>query len=247
MNIRTASLIASLVLLTACGGGGDGSGGGGTSGVSYKYTAPVQGQTQTYSVQVTDVAGHSATYTYMDTITQVNADGSYSNSDKILSGGTYTLDGANYVQDPSSANFDSAGRIIHYEDATLTPPQICNDTYPQDGRPSVVAQGQSWDWTQLVSCDNGAYQATQTLTTTFEGIESVTVPAGTFNAYKFLEIEKASSATDPAVYTYTTTNWINASATDSRLLKSTSQTAVSGGTMGASEIQASVMTLTAYQ
>ena len=241
-------LVASL---TACGGGGGGGGnssiGGGSAAVSYKFVPPVQGQWQTYAATVTDVGNNSGTYSYTDTITQVNADGSYSLSSEPSGGvAKYTLDGNNYIIDPYTDEYDSKGQIIQSHDTTMSASDICIAAYPSGGMPSTVTQGQSWDDTHSWTCQGHADGNSGGIVTLL-GAESVTVTAGTFSAYKFQEVVVMPDASGPGVTTTTTTTWRNASATDSRALKISALTAVTGRTPPASQIQASNWELISYK
>ena len=249
MRIRTVLPIILIALLAACGGGGGGDATGGgpatTQGASYQYVPPAQGQSGTYTTTVTDSSGNSATYSGIATVTQVNADGSSVTSWQYPgSSGNYTLDGFTYGNDPYLYNYDSKGQLIQSQDVAATADQVvCTYSYPGGGAPSSAVPGQSWNSSQAESC-GGNDIGTFTETTTYLGIESLTVPAGTFSAYKLQTVDVSATASVPNLVV---TNWYDTSATGSLLLKVTTQYADTGSTSSSEPNSSTDMELTSYQ
>ena len=180
-NVGIVTLYTILLALMACGSGG-GSSGGSTSGVpsaKINYQTPAPGSQNVYAVQGVDTGNNAFSYTYATTYNAVNADGTSSASTSFVSG--VPVNGVNYFS-PVTQSYDSTGHV-----QTEVTVQLGTATFSPigEGLPFPLYVGESWNasWTQL---DNGnsVYQSFAIPNGQVVGTESVTVPAGTFNALK---------------------------------------------------------------
>ena len=253
MKTNLIAIVAATLMLSACGGGGAGGaggaggGGGNSQAATYTFVPPKQGQTQSYVYNITDIANATASYNYTETITQVNADGS-SLASWVPLQSSYSL-GSNttgYLTSETDT-YDASGDITVYapNDGSNTD---CTYIYAAGGRPSQLAQGQSWNDSYTYQC--GANSQVQTVTGTFVGIESITVPAGTFNAYKFQYSGSYPIANQTGANTsanYTMTLWLDTDPAGSRRLRMTTQYTYTGFTAPSEYQLINDMQLTAYQ
>lgn len=215
MNRRSPALVFFALMLSACGGGGGGDGGGsGTAPQSQKSTsfvAPVQGEKRVFTTTYYNVDGSSATTNFHETITQVNADASYT---AFWTVDAYVFDGNHYGNDPWSNTYNAVGDVTKQAIVTGI---TYNFTYPAGGRPVGMQPGQTWDDSNVETCNVNNSTISTTVQGTYLGIEFITVPAGTFPTYKF-----QTKRTLP-FSTYVVTDWYNASPTDSRLVRELTQ------------------------
>ncbi len=212
MKLHLSAVILTLTL-SACGGGGGGGGGSGSGGgasqsqTSAAFVAPAQGEQRVFAETIAEVGGASSTHNVYEQITQVNADGSYTGR---WSEDSYYLGGNGpYESDPYSYTYNTVGDVI----GVTTIVDYCTNTFPSGGRPVSMQPGQTWDDSYVSKCQSGNGTSTTTVSGTYLGVESVSVPAGTYNAYKFETRQVVNS------YTYVNTYWYDTSATDSRLVR----------------------------
>lgn len=246
-----ATAIAAL-LLSACGGGGSGSpglgGGSNSQGVTYNYVAPKPGQTQSYVYNTTDIANDSGTYKYTETITSVNADNSYI-ANWVPLQSTYPIGGnVSGSTTPETDTYNPNGEITRFAATGAASSNDCTYVYAAGGRPAQLSQGQSWNESYNYQC--GQNSTVETITGTFVGVESVTVPAGTFNAYKFQysgSYPIVDQTAPNATASFTMTIWLDADPASVRRVRQTRQTTYSGFTAPGGYEATNDMQLTAYQ
>lgn len=223
MKPHPIAMLATALLLSACGGGGGGGGGESAAPqpVTYTFVLPTLGQSQTYTMTETNFDKRSATYGYTEAVTQMPGDGTYQET-WTPSQSSLFFDGTSRGFDIEKDTYDNKGQETqygHYYNGSLD--LTCNYAYANGGQPATLTQGQAWVNTVTSSCGSAGTPSTYTANATFLGMESVTVPAGTFNAYKFqYVITTLYPQTAGASNTQTTTEWRNASPTDTRFLKS---------------------------
>ncbi len=223
-------MFAAALLLSACGGGGGG--GSGSQSASYTFVEPSQGQSQTYAYTLTNFDDTSAGYNYTSVIDQVNADGSYLMT-WVPHQSSYTLDGTKFGLSTETDTYDNKGQYIEYADgaSAINSDFYCYYSYANGGQPASLSPGQSWVNTVSYHCTGSSIVNTEPSTTvTFVGIESVTVPAGTFSAYKFQYVQTSQGSQAGTSSTSTSTTWYDTSSTSTRIVKSTTLTTVSGYT-----------------
>jgi hypothetical protein len=162
-----------------------------------------------------------------DDVTAAGADGSFSvheedpSHNRIVSGATdqsvYPTDFQyNAMSQPTSFVINRPAGAVH-----------CAITQGGAGAPSPLALGAGWNATWLETCDAGAGTA-YTQSGTLAGIETITVAAGTFKAFKF--VATTARTVGGITRTETSTRWRDASGGDTRTLKTESVFTYSGGT-----------------
>jgi len=214
--------VASLLVSTLCAGCG-----GGGSGISdsapapavatYSFAHPKAGAHLVYGDTLVDNLNNTLNRTLVTDVTAVNADGSYTtfeqdpSQDHIVSG---TVDHTFY---PTNNSFNAAGQRVAWTVTGAGGNTVsCTVTAGHAGAPSPLTVGQGWSANYTEVCGAGAgldYAQTGTLM----GVEMLTVPAGTFSAFKFLSTTTWTA--NGRTTTETVTRWRDASAADSRILK----------------------------
>lgn len=230
------TILASLVvaiLLGACGGGGSGSGSSGTVQASvtttYQFVPPKAGAHLVYAEQQTDTLNNTLNRTVDDDVTAVNADGTYTvheedpSHDHIVSG---TVDQTLY---PTDLQYGAAGQVTALTVNNGTTVTHCA-FQGNEGAPATLAVGGSWNTQYTETCDGGA-GVTYTQSGTLAGVETITIAAGTFSAYKI--VSTTTWTTNGITRTETATRWRDASGGETRTLKFVRAIAYSGGTPAA--------------
>lgn len=215
------------VALSACGGGG----GSNSSNASvamptYTYVAPQAAAQQVYADTLLDNLNNTVNRTLAVTVTAASAGGYTAtrvdpSHDRVVSG---VVDHTFY---PTTVNYDAMGRDMNWvvTGASGNPVQ-CQVTGGQaPGAPSPLTAGQAWTAAYAEVCGAGPGLA-YTQIGTFVGIESVTVPAGTFNAYKF--VSTTTWTENGRTTTQSISRWRDAAASASRVLKSVATFSYSG-------------------
>ena len=185
LMIRSTSTILLSCLLAACGGGGGGGGansgaGGGSPVVAVDKTSPSVGDFYTYKLGGYTITNVTSQYPYdpvheTELITAVSGAGA---TVKTLYGDQYTgwFDGSATLKGSYQA-----GRFV-----------FCKTTYTAGtyGPPAQLALNATWDNSTSLTRDCGSGSGISTSKLTSKGvvvaIESITVAAGTFNAYKLV-------------------------------------------------------------
>jgi hypothetical protein len=234
-----AGLVVS-ILLGACGGGGGDSGSGSTvqaaATTTYQFVPPKAGAHLVYADQQTDTLNNSLNRTVDDDVTAVNADGTYTvheedpSHDHIVSG---TVDQTLY---PTDFQYGAAGQVVALTVDNGTTVMHCA-FQGNVGAPATLAVGASWNTQYTETCDGGA-GVTYTQSGTLAGVETITIAAGTFSAYKI--VSTTTWTVNGITRTESLTRWRDASGGDTRTLKFVRAIAYSGGTPAAgSEVTAS--------
>ena len=194
------ALIATL--LAACGGG---TGNDGELSAAYAFSSPALNSVRTYSQTITDNSNNTINLGYTETATAVNADGSYvvlqedpNHESVIVNGTTYgvtteTVSVNNSGQETSYSYTDSAGSNV-----TCTfNPHGAGPNYP-------ITVGGTWTLSYSVSCGNSA-PVDYVQSGSVVDMESVTVPAGSFQALKLQST--LTWTVGGTTRTQTITNW----------------------------------------
>ena len=242
-----ASLVAA-ILLGAC-GGGSGNSNSSSSTVqaaattTYQFVPPKAGAHLVYAEQQTDTLNNTLNRTVDDDVTAVNADGTYTvheedpSHDHIVSG---TVDQTLY---PTDFQYGTAGQVTALTVTNGTTVSQCT-FQGNEGAPATLAVGASWNTQYTETCDGGA-GVTYTQSGTLAGVETITIAAGTFSAYK---IQSTTTWTVNGITrTETATRWRNASGGDTRTLKFVRTIAYSGGTPAAGSQVTASRELQSYQ
>ena len=199
MNIKKIAAVAALgSLVAACGGNGDGGSAAGaapsgssgsSSSTSFTAATPAVGTTDVYAMATVDDSDNTINGTYTQRVTRINTDGSYALTQVDPGNDSVVVNGVSYRFDPTTLTFDGQGRELS-ADATLANgnPQDCIYTITSGGHTPPWVVGQSWTQTVQEVCAPGANFAV-TESGSVVGVEQVAVPAGTFTALKFHEIQ----------------------------------------------------------
>jgi hypothetical protein len=197
-----AALAAGLV---GCGGGSD-EGGSGSGATVYGFATPVLNSQRAYSETIVDNQNNIINLSYTVTVTAVNPDGSFTVEQADPSNQSLVVDGTSYAILTETINLNNNGQDIsyNYTDAGSVS-VICIYTPNGPGPNFPVTVGMPWTLDYSLSCGTQpaiAYVQTGTVV----DVESVSVPAGTFNAIK---LQSTISWTDAqgTTRTQTITNW----------------------------------------
>ena len=220
MKIHLMPGLLAAALLTACGGGGQSSppAAAATAPVTYNFIAPKAGVQLVFANTLVDNLNNTLTRTVIENVTAVNPDGSFTSASRDLSNNISTSGGTDQTFYPTTYNYNSAAQALNW---TVTPYSgaafDCVATPHAGGAPAFLAFGQTWSFSFTEIC-GGSSSVSFNQIGTFVGIESITVPAGTFKAYK---IQSLTTLTTPAGTNITEaiTQWRTAQGTDARNLK----------------------------
>ncbi len=163
-------------------------------------TATKLGDVRAYANSATLLNGTTSTYTTTSTVATVAADGSYTRN-SVASNSTVTSTQSRSVEGYSLSSTSSATGAVN---CTNTP------AYKLYQFPLFV--GKTYGSDTFYSCGAAAYSANRNISATVASYESVTVPAGTFNALKVIVTLKGTSATDipGGLYGFTSTCFVDA-------------------------------------
>ncbi len=204
MLIRSLVMWGAVAGLTGCGGGSDGNPGMGTA---YALVPPVVNSTRTYSETIVDNANNTIVIGYTQTVIAVAADGTITEMQQSTSNDEVIVNGTNYTPLTETETYDgSSGQETSYTYTTAGgEPTTC--TYdPRDGGPDFPLRvGQTWSISYTFACGSNS-PVTYEQTGSVVDVESVTVPAGTFNALK-LQSTVSWTNLQGTTRTQTITNW----------------------------------------
>jgi hypothetical protein len=226
------SILAGLIaaaLLSACGGGGVSPAAPASAAATYRFAPPKAGEHLVYADQQVDTLNNTLNRAVVDDVTAVNADGTFAvheedpSHDHIVSG---AVDQTLY---PTDFNYTAGGQPASMTIARGTATVHCAFQGSQ-GAPAMLAVGTGWNTQYTETCDGGA-GVTYTQTGTLAGIETITIAAGTFSAYKF--VSTTTWTANGITRTESATRWRDASGSDARTLKVVRSFTYSGGTPAA--------------
>jgi hypothetical protein len=195
-----AALFAACATLAACGGNGDA-----TSPPpaplpqTFSYVAPTLGSTDTWTRTLTDSVGTRVTLQLRQRVTQANPDGSEVWIYDDPTGVVETHDGLTFRTTPQVDDVSPSGNVTAYTNTHLDGTQV-TCTYGPAGSGTAAANvgrvtalaarrgesfsiGQTWTSSYTISCA-GQTPVTYHATASVIGYETVSVPAGTFQAVK---------------------------------------------------------------
>jgi hypothetical protein len=174
--LSTVIVGATAALLSACGGGDL------TGETTYPFVTPVLDSVRTYSQTFVDSSGNTIDYALTTQITAVNSDGSYTEASSSPDG-VNTVDGITYGT-PENDSYNNQGQELGYTYPTSSGGTgTCTLDPHGAGPPFPLTVGETWQLQYTLSC-NGNAPTSYTQSGTVVDVESVTVPAGAFNALK---------------------------------------------------------------
>jgi hypothetical protein len=235
--------LAGAALLSACGGGGTSPAAPAGAAAAYRFMPPKVGEQLVYADQQVDTLNNTLNRRAVDDVTAVNADGTFAiheedpTHDHVVSG---AVDQTLY---PTDFNYTAAGQLAGMTIARGTGPVHCAIQGSQ-GAPATLAVGSGWNTQYTETCDGGA-GVTYTQTGSLAGIETITIAAGTFSAYKF--VSTTTWTVNGITRTESATRWRDASGNDSRTLKMVRSFAYSGGTPAAGSPMSASRELQSYR
>lgn len=242
------TILAGLVtaaLSSGCGGGGSPGGAApqGATAATYRFVPPKAGLHLVYADQSVDSLNNTLHRTATDDVTSVNADGTFAvheedpSHDRVVSG---AVDQTLY---PTDLQYDAAGQVTAMtvdKGAAVT-----HCTYQgSQGAPATLAVGAGWTTHYTETCNGGAGVA-YTQNGTLAGVETITIAAGTFSAYKF--VSTTTWTVNGIARTESATRWRDASGGDTRTLKMERTIAYSGGTPAAGSLVTALRELQSYR
>jgi hypothetical protein len=245
MRTRLAASLLISTLLAGCGGGSGGAGTNSTPTSTYTFMRPKPGSHRVYAQKLVDNLNNTVNRTIVTDVTAVNADGSFAvhqedpSHNRIVSG---SVDQTFY---PGDYQYNASAQplswvITHADGGTVR----CAISQGNVGAPSPMTVGQNWTATYTETCGSGSGIA-HTQSGTLVSMETISVPAGTFSAFKFTST--ITRTVNGTTRTETVSNWRDASGTDSRSLKSQSAFTYSGTAPPPGSLVSETRELQSYQ
>jgi hypothetical protein len=232
-------------LLTGCGGGGSADAPAATSVTTYTFVRPKAGAHLVYAQKLVDNLNNTVDRTMVQDVGSVNADGSFTvheedpTHNRVVSG---SVDQSLY---PTDYQYNASGQPTSWVVTSATGTTVnCAVTQGNPGAPSPLTAGQGWTVNYIETCGAGAGTAFAQ-SGTFAGLETITVAAGTFSAFKFTST--VTRSVNGTTRTETVSRWRDASSADSHVLKSTSVFTYSGATPVAGALVSETHELRSYQ
>jgi hypothetical protein len=229
MQHRLIAAILAPVLLAACGGGGGDASNPAPAtppAPSYQFKPPKAGAHLVYAATLVDNLNNTVNRSVTMDITAVNADGSFAVHEEDPSHDTVVSGVTDQTLYPADYQYNPAGQPTGWTVATPSGSVRCTVSGAA-GAPATLASGASWNTSYTTTCGGGAGTA-YTQSGTLAGIENVTVPAGTFAAWKF--VVTTTSTTNGITRVETTTRWRDSAGSEPQTVKEASVFTYSGGT-----------------
>lgn len=190
--------------LAGCGGGSDSSNGG--NGTAYGFVTPVVGSQRMYSETIVDSLNSTIDLSYTQAVTAVNADGSYTLEQQDSTRKSVVVDGVPYSVQTRLIEVDNSGQATSYTYIDAGANSVTCIYTPNGPGPNFpVTSGLIWTLDYAFGCGTLAPISYVQLGTVAD-VESVTVPAGTFNAIK-LQSTISWTDTQGTMRTQTVSSW----------------------------------------
>lgn len=200
LNLGAAAAMAALV--TAC----DGDNGNSSMPSSYAYVVPTANAQRNYQETIIDNEGNTIVETYSQTVTAVNLDGSYVVLEEDTTGNVIIEDDTTYNIPTETIDVNNNGQEMTYSFTnTNGATEVCTYSPHGPGPDFPLTVGQTWTLQYTLTCGSAA-AVSHTQTGTVVDVESVTVPAGTYNALKLQTTDTSTNAKGTTI-TQTSTNW----------------------------------------
>jgi hypothetical protein len=204
--LKLSSSFFLISLITACGGGGNAGTSNSPAATSYNFVIPPPNSQRIYSSTIIDNSSNTINLSYTETVTAINANGTYTTLTQDPSNNSITVNGTTYSIHTEISTINNAGQVLSFVDQTA---QItCTYSPSSAGAPYPVTVGENWTLNTTESCGSNA-PVNFIQTGTVVDVESVTVPAGTYNA---LKLQSTINYTDAAgtIVNEAITNWRDA-------------------------------------
>lgn len=205
-RITIAALAAACALVAGCGGGGgDDTGPPTTQPTSYPMVKPTVGATSVYTVTSVDDLNTTVVTSYRNQVASVAADGSYAIDRDDPSNSGAAVNGIDYHTYPTVYAFSATGRETSIASASTG--TGCTVAALDAGHAVPWTIGQTFTETDGMTCTQNT-DYTLAFTGSVSALESVTVPAGTFNALR-MDIAETSATPDGEHVATTITLWVD--------------------------------------
>jgi hypothetical protein len=204
-KLKRCTLAVVTVLAVGCGGGGSTTNSG--AATTFSFVGPKVGSQRLYAKTTVDNANNTINQTLRNTITGINADGSFVYVQDDPTGTSLVVNGTTYSTLTLTITVNGSGQMLGYSYIPSGGTQVSCTVSPHGPGPTFpLTVGQTWTLNNITACGNGSiahYQSGSVV-----GVESVTVPAGTFNSVK---LQSVFSWTDSSgtTRTETTTSWLD--------------------------------------
>jgi hypothetical protein len=208
-EVRAVASAKSLVVLGVSIGSLAGCGGqtiGPSAETAYDFVQPVVGSVRVYSETIVDNSKNTIDIGFSQTVTAVSSSGIEETS-RSTTGASIIVNGTNYavMTEHQTYNDDSGQETSYGYTSTGGTVVTCTYNPHADGPDYPLMVGRSWQLQYTLTCGSGepvTYQQSGTVV----DVESVTVPAGTFNALKLQSTVTWTDA-DGTARTQTITAW----------------------------------------
>ena len=213
LNFRRVALLASGLLsltLFGCGGGGN-------ETPAETLSTPPVGLKRDYQMTDTDNSNNVIPWQLESNILSSAADGSFTVS-FVGNGGNIAVNGTRYGTVNEVDTYNANHALVGYTIQGTTPVTCTYDT-PVPPLPSNLPTGTAWPIVvSHVACNNGIAFNISRQDGSAIGVESITVPAGTFSANKVQYKRVISNSTNSSIKTEQHTIWYDTAS--GRLLQS---------------------------
>ncbi len=200
MHANALALVGAAALLSSCGDSSS------DDGILYAFVAPSLNSERMYSEMIVDNENNTIDLAFTDTVTAVNGNGTYSVLQEDPNHESVVVNGTDYLIQTQTIQVNNSGQEIHYAYVdTAGTPFNCTFTPHGPGPDFPVAVGMTWSLSYTFACGEQT-PVTYVQTGTVVDVESVTVPAGTFNALK-LQSTLAWTDAQGTQRTQTVSNW----------------------------------------
>ena len=204
---RVVMVAAFAAGLAGCDGSSDSSdSSNGGNGTVYGFVTPGVNSQRAYSETIVDNDNNTIDLSYTQTVTAVNSDGSYTVVQQDPIHKSVAVDGTTYSIQTQLIDVDNSGQATSYTYADAGANNvICIYTPNGPGPNFPVTVGTTWTLDYTLGCGTLAAVSYVQIGNVAD-VESVTVPAGTFNAIK---LQSTITWTDAqgTMRTQTVTNW----------------------------------------
>jgi hypothetical protein len=230
-------LLSLLTELSGCGGGGSGADtststsaaaaapSATASGSAPAPVAPPLGAHRVFAEVLVDNLNNTINRTMTSDVTGVGADGSFTVHEEDPSHARTFSGTVDHSLYPTDFHYDATGAGLDYIVTRPTSAVHCSYADRVGNAPARLMVGASWTISYTLACDGGAPLA-YTQSSTVPNVETVTVAAGTFKAYKI--VSAVSYALNGITHANTVTRWRNADAAQPQTVKETVQYTYSG-------------------
>ena|SRR5450631_937135 len=191
-----------LALLAGCGGSGSNAG----SSTTYSFVTPKVNFQKVYANTILDNSSNTINQTQRNTLTAVNADGSYVFVHDDPNNNSVTVNGTTYSTPTETITDNNSGQELSHSFTNANGVLVTCTATPHGVGPSYpITVGQTWTLNFVGTCGTAA-PISYTQTGVVAGVESVAVPAGTFSAVK-LQSTETWTDNNGTKHTETITTW----------------------------------------